>query len=64
MAVTIDLGDPHDVHFRNKREVTAGWPCCSGPDLQAGCRLFRPDLSRHVQGKGAIRLTFKHALAG
>ncbi len=21
MAVTIDLGDPHDVHFRNKREV-------------------------------------------
>ncbi len=65
MAVTIDLGDPHDVHFRNKREVGRRLALlalartyrrdvvCSGPIYHAMCR----------EG-GAIRLTFKHADGG
>ncbi len=60
MVVTIDIGDPHNVHFKNKQEVARRFA------LQAKAHVYGMDIacdgpiytSMSVE-KGAIRLHFK-----
>jgi sialate O-acetylesterase len=63
MAVTMDIGNPADIHPRNKRDVgrrLALWALARdyGRDLECSGPVFR---SLSVEGD-SIRLTFEHAV--
>ncbi len=63
MAVTIDIGDPDDIHPRNKQDVgrRLALVALAGSYGQSGVEWSGPSVDRVEIGPGGVRVAFRHA---
>ncbi len=65
MAVTIDIGNPGDIHPGNKREVGRRLSLAARALAYGETLVYSGPLARHVtREEGALRVWFEHAGAG
>ncbi len=63
MAVTMDIGDPADIHPRNKQEVGRRLALCALADTYKQSVEFSGPVYKSMEvANGSVRLTFTHAL--